>query len=204
MTVLPMFPLTSVLVPGMPLRLHVFEPRYLQLLRDVWPSPGEFGVVLIERGQEVGGSDQRFSMGTVARIGGLTGSGEDLDLAALGDRRLRVLRWLPDDPYPAAEVEYLPEPAWSDADAPLLTRAEKTVRRALAVASEFTDTDWPATVTLPGSGVDLAWRLAGVAPIGPLDRHALLSCVDAVDLLTRLIQATEEAVNALTGPTTEA
>ena len=51
MTPLPIFPLGSVLMPGMPLALRVFEERYLEMMRDVLPSPErEFGVVLIERG----------------------------------------------------------------------------------------------------------------------------------------------------------
>ena len=71
------------------------------MLRD----DGEFGVVLIERGSEVGGGDTRFDIGTVARVvraqelpdGGYA-------LATVGIRRIRVMRWLPDDPYPLAEV----------------------------------------------------------------------------------------------------
>ena len=66
---LPMFPLGSVLFPAMPLALRVFEPRYLQLLQDVLPAEApEFGIVLIERGQEVGGGEKRFDVGTVAQV----------------------------------------------------------------------------------------------------------------------------------------
>ena len=66
--VLPMFPLGSPLLPGQPLPLQVFEPRYLAMLRDIAEGEGEFGVVLIERGFEVGGGDARFSVGCVASI----------------------------------------------------------------------------------------------------------------------------------------
>ena len=66
---LAMFPLGSVLLPGMPLALRVFEPRYVELLSTVLgDTDREFGVVLIERGSEVGGGDVRFGAGTVARI----------------------------------------------------------------------------------------------------------------------------------------
>jgi Lon protease-like protein len=58
-TDLPMFPLGSVLFPHMPLPLRVFEERYLVMLsRILADDPAEFGVVLIERGQEVGGGDR--------------------------------------------------------------------------------------------------------------------------------------------------
>ena len=52
---IPMFPLGSVLFPHMPLPLRLFEPRYLKMLGDLLEQPDpEFGVVLIERGHEVG------------------------------------------------------------------------------------------------------------------------------------------------------
>src|SRR5439155_458702 len=65
-TPLPMFPLGTVLFPFVVLPLHVFEPRYRALTRDCLAGSGEFGVVLIERGLEVGGGDERFPVGTVA------------------------------------------------------------------------------------------------------------------------------------------
>ena len=69
MTVMPMFPLGSVLLPAMPLPLRIFEPRYLKLLGDLMGSENpEFGVVLIERGTEVGGGDQRMQIGTIASV----------------------------------------------------------------------------------------------------------------------------------------
>ena len=69
MPVMPMFPLGTVLLPGMVLPLHVFEPRYQQLVRDCLDAPPhEFGVVLIDRGSEVGGGDTRCDVGVIARI----------------------------------------------------------------------------------------------------------------------------------------
>ena len=65
---LPMVPLGTVLVPTAGLPLHVFEPRYRALVNDCLAGDREFGVVLIERGSEVGGNDVRTSVGTVARI----------------------------------------------------------------------------------------------------------------------------------------
>ena len=68
MTRLAMFPLGTVLLPGAVLPLHVFEPRYRTLVADCLAGEPEFGVVLIERGSEVGGGDVRRDVGTVARI----------------------------------------------------------------------------------------------------------------------------------------
>src|SRR3954464_4728260 len=108
--VMPMFPLGTVLFPHALLPLHVFEERYRRMTERVLRGDGEFGVVLIERGSEVGGGDTRFDVGTVARIvraqqlpdGGYA-------LATVGLRRIRAAVWLADDPYPQAQVVDLAE-----------------------------------------------------------------------------------------------
>src|SRR2546427_2200311 len=106
---LPMFPLGTVLLPYVVLPLRVFEPRYQALTRHVLAGTREFGVVLIERGFEVGGGDERFDVGTVARI---LEAAEAPDgrwrLLTVGSRRIRVEQWLEDDPYPRAMVLDLP------------------------------------------------------------------------------------------------
>ena len=61
---LPMFPLSAVLFPHATMPLHVFEPRYRTLMQDCLAGDPRFGVVLIERGSEVGGGDQRSRLGT--------------------------------------------------------------------------------------------------------------------------------------------
>jgi Lon protease-like protein len=199
MTPLPIFPLGSALMPGMPLALRVFEERYLAMMTDLLATPDrEFGVVLIERGHEVGGGDARFRLGTIARVAGMQRSGSSLEVVGRGFERFEVIDWLPDDPYPRAEVRRLPELPWSDADAAVLGQSETIVRRALARASEFEDQAWPATVKLPGEGAERAWRLAGIAPIGALDRYRLLGCTSTVELLDRLVACVQSAEEAWT------
>ena len=58
-----MFPLSAVLYPHAQIPLHIFEPRYRALTRDCLAGDSRFGVVLIERGAEVGGGDQRMAVG---------------------------------------------------------------------------------------------------------------------------------------------
>jgi hypothetical protein len=181
-----------VLLPGMPLAVRIFEDRYVALLRDVLADETrEFGVVLIERGQEVGGGESRFGFGTIARIGDLYRAAHWMQVLARGTERFEVEQWLPDDPYPRAEVRILPQASWTDTDGALLERANRIVRRGLAQASEFGDTQWNPAVKLPGEGVELAWRLAGIAPIGPLDHLDLLGSATASELLNRLIAHVE-------------
>ena len=102
---LPMFPLQSVLFPRAALPLQVFEPRFLRLIDDVLDGDRRFGVVLITRGSEVGGGEDRAIVGTIARVVRV-GALDDgrLTLVALGEQRLKVVDWLPDEPYPQATV----------------------------------------------------------------------------------------------------
>ena len=98
-----MFPLSSVLLPTMLLPLHVFEDRYRVMVDDVLRrDPPEFGVVLIERGSEVGGGDVRTTVGCTARVLDAERSPDGRwALLCVGEHRLRVREWLADDPYPA-------------------------------------------------------------------------------------------------------
>src|SRR5215217_7145860 len=108
---MPMFPLGAVLLPGGVLPLHVFELRYRQLVQDCLASTDrEFGVTLIERGFEVGGGDIRAMVGTVAKLVQVAETDDGrYALMTVGARRIRVNEWLPDDPYPVAEIEDWPD-----------------------------------------------------------------------------------------------
>jgi Lon protease-like protein len=190
-TELAMFPLGSVLFPHMPVLLRVFEDRYLIMLSRILGSePAEFGVVLIERGQEVGGGEHRFAIGTVARIAQLETTDALVGLVAEGERRIEVVSWLDDDPFPRADIRVLDELIWEEELRPLWTRAEQTVRRALAVASEYTDQAWSATVELSDQPVAAAWQLAAIAPLGPLDQVTLLRSTSMRQLLDAVIELT--------------
>src|SRR5690349_16753436 len=102
----PMFPLGTVLFPYALLPLHVFEPRYRMMMQHVLDGDREFGVVLIERGSEVGGGDSRFDVGTIARVVQIAELPDGrYAVSTVGIRRFRVRRWLDDDPYPRAEID---------------------------------------------------------------------------------------------------
>nr|WP_035837451.1 LON peptidase substrate-binding domain-containing protein [Cryobacterium roopkundense] len=193
-----MFPLGSVLFPFMPIQLRVFEERYLVMLaRVLQAEPAEFGVVLIERGQEVGGGEHRFRYGTVARITQVGADENVVALIAQGDRRIEVVEWLAEDPHPLARVREVADLEWDDSLLPLREEAEKTVRRALARASEFVDQQWAADVELSHDPVAAIWQLAAIAPVGPLDQVALLQASTAEALLTAVIDLTVSALATL-------
>src|SRR3954453_140621 len=93
--VLPVFPLGTGLGPGMRLSLHVFEPRYRQLVADLLgaedPSAPEFGVVALRQGWEVGSLGKLHEIGTSARVTGVLPHPDGrCDLAALGERRFAI------------------------------------------------------------------------------------------------------------------
>jgi len=189
-----MFPLGSVLFPHMPLVLRVFEERYLVMLsRILQDEPSEFGVTLIERGQEVGGGEQRFAIGTVAQITQLDAAEGFVVLVAEGERRIAIDNWLEEDPHPQADVRVLPELVWDESLRELRESTEATVRRVLAVASEFTDQTWSAAVELADEPIAAIWQLAAIAPLGPLDQVALLGSETAKELLTKIAELTLSA-----------
>lgn len=194
MTELPMFPLGSVLFPHMPLQLRVFEDRYLVMLAEILSSDTpEFGVVLIERGQEVGGGEHRFPVGTVAKVTELEAYGEFVGLVAEGGRRFEVLEWLDDDPYPRASIRYLDDLNWDDSLDEVQSTATRDARRALAVASEFDNQRWAASVELSDDPVAASWQLAGIAPLGALDQQSLLAATSMQGLLEGISESSREA-----------
>jgi uncharacterized protein len=189
--VMPMFPLGTVLFPHALLPLHVFEPRYRIMTQRVLQDDGEFGVVLIERGSEVGGGDTRFGVGTVARVvraqelpdGGYA-------LATVGIRRVQVVRWLPDDPYPRAEIAELgeaePDPAADDARRARAVQALREVRD-LYLLMDPRVPDLPA---IDEGALTASYEIAALSPLGPLDSQRVLEAAGAgarLDLLAELL-----------------
>ena len=65
---IPLFPLGTVLFPGGPLPLRIFEPRYLDMISDRMKRQRPFGVCLLSSGSEVGGSAEPHRIGTLANI----------------------------------------------------------------------------------------------------------------------------------------
>ena len=201
---LPKFPLGSVVCPFTAVPLRVFEPRYQALLDRVLASDRRFGIVLIERGFEVGGGDQRFEVGTVVRVA------ETADLpdghraiVVAGVERLRVVEWLRDDPHPWAIVEPLPDDGTSVGDG-LVDGAVAALRRVLALASEL-------GVDVGRIGTDVAadpriasYQISALAPVTPLDAQRLLEASgpgQRLELAATILEERSEVLRAeLAGP----
>jgi uncharacterized protein len=192
---LAMFPLSAVLFPHGLMQLQVFEPRYRRMVADCLAGDREFGVVLITRGSEVGGGDERADVGTVASID----TAEPLPdgrwhLVVRGRRRIRVTRWLEDDPYPLAVVE-----DWGTAlheAGEELGTAEAESRRVRALASELGEAPAvPGGFSFGDTPEEIAWSLCASAPISAFDRQRLLEAPgpeERLSLLVDLVRAVGE------------
>jgi Lon protease-like protein len=175
----------------------VFEPRYRELTAHCLAGDREFGVVLIERGHEVGGGDTRFDVGTVARIvqAGQLDDGRWM-LVNVGTERLRVLEWLDDDPFPRAHVERLGD-VTSAASSDGASDVAALLRRVLALHVELGDLTAPVDVQLDDDPALASYQAAALAPVGPLDAQRLLEIGDAGERLARLQELLTEDLAVL-------
>ena len=178
-----MFPLGSVVYPFTAIPIRVFEPRYQALLDRVLENDRSFGMVLIERGQEVGGGDVRFSTGTMVRViavNPIPGT-PDRAVVVAGFKRIRVLNWLEDDPYPMAEVEDYPDSEIDSLVDPEPARC--SLRRVFALASELGSDVSGIELELADDPLAASYQLAALCPLNALDSQRLLeACGAAVRL----------------------
>lgn len=198
MAVMPMFPLGSVLLPGGVLPLHVFEPRYRQMVIDMLADDDgepEFGQALITHGWESGGGDERASIGTVARMIQCEAlDGERYALVAVGTRRIKINAWLPDDPYPLADVDDFPD---VDPDPPNLAvevaATHSRVRAVLMLAAEAGEVHVDATETeIADDPLVATYHLSALAPVGPADRYRLLAAEGPTERLRILDEVLDD------------
>lgn len=173
-----MFPLGTVVLPTEPIPLQLFEPRYLVMIGDVLDGDRAFGTCLIERGSEVGGDDQRLDVATLVDVvDARQVPGGRWAVHGQGRSRIRVLRWLDDDPYPRADVEDFPDPTPGPAEVERLDEVraglEEAVATLLARRGRTVPPDWLANLSEDPSTA--SFQLAANCPAGPLDRYRLLA-----------------------------
>lgn len=197
-----MFPLGTVLFPGGILPLHVFEPRYRALTGYCLEHDQRLGIVLIERGSEVGGGDVRFSVGTESRIAEAAALPDGRwVLVLVGERRIRVERWLPEAPFPRAEVSDLEDDEGSGAspdDAAAWDGLVRRVHTALALKAELGE--WPPEQVAPELDRDpvvATWQAAGLGLVGPADGQRLLETGGVDDRLGLLTSMLDDEIGVL-------
>jgi Lon protease-like protein len=190
-------------MPAMPLSLRIFEERYLKLTGDlILEENPEFGVVLIARGPEVGGGEKRLEIGTLASVTDIGTLEQFYGIESIGTQRFRVKAWLPDDPYPLADIDFLPDLIWNDSLETARAQLETKVRNLLAFASEFGDLQYGPDTELNEDPMDSCWQLAGILPVGPLDQIDLLNSETTEELISKtheLVESLEETLKSMIG-----
>lgn len=181
---LPLFPLGTVLFPGGPLTLRIFEPRYVDMVGRCMKDLTGFGVVLLEQGREAAGPQlATASIGTEARIVDFYQLDDGLlGLTCLGQQRFRLLRaWRQEDGLNLGEVEDLP----ADPELPVpqdCAHLAAVIRKAIPRLGDpysfvepcYDDAGWVAN------------RIAELSPLEPPARQALLEAADPLERLRTL------------------
>jgi Lon protease-like protein len=175
---LPLFPLGSVLFPGMLLPLHIFEPRYRLLVRRSMEKEEPFGIVLIKSGPEVGGPAEPHHIGTTARIMGSTPlPGGRSFIIARGERRFAIESIDAErEPYLVARVRYLAEDDGAEASALADRAADLFGQYLTGITSTSNDarTEVPLGELREGTPAEVSFRIAGGLGIDAAERQRLL------------------------------
>jgi Lon protease-like protein len=170
---LPLFPLHTVLFPGLPLPLHIFEERYKQMIAHCLAEDVPFGVVLIERGLEAGGPAVPYRVGTAARITRLERQdGGRMNLVAIGERRFHIEELARDRLYLTGSVTWLTEGEEEDV-CELSARVRESLAVYLAGLFHLLDQE-PAEVELPDEPTRLSYITAAILQVGIGEKQRLL------------------------------
>jgi len=190
---LALFPLNTVLFPGMPLQLHIFEPRYQTMIRSCLDHQQPFGVVLIHQGLEAYGPLAKpVQMGCAARIIN-TIPLEDgrLNLTAVGDERFRILKLNYDLPYLVGEVESVPLERPSSIEiargarqlAPWVSEYLRLIQRIDAeIAPDL------SVIDLPEDPLVMLYLAASILQVPAVEKQHLLEVTYASELLAHVVR----------------
>jgi Lon protease-like protein len=189
---LPLFPLHLVLFPGRPLPLHIFEPRYRQMLRDCLNGDRRFGVLAIRAGCATGPDAEVFEIGTVAEIESVEQLPDGRsDIFTRGIQRFRLLRLVPGNPYLSGEVELLHEPPCADAD----SVQAKQLRELLLCYLKCLGAPPELLERIPNDPNELAYLAASAVQVEIPEQQRLLE----LDSTTHRVEATLRMVRRETG-----
>jgi Lon protease-like protein len=187
---LPLFPLNTVLFPGMPLPLHIFEDRYKQMINNCLEEKEPFGVVLIRNGKEaLGPLAQPHSIGCTARIVEVQKLSDGrMNINSVGERRFRIISLNYDAPYLIGNVEYYP---LGEGDPEQLLKVAGSlvpkVKQYMHILNEVEEIDLDPE-HLPGDPLILAHLSAVLLQIPAEKKQELLTSASALDLLNNTNQ----------------
>ena len=202
MVQIPLFPLHVVLFPGAALPLHVFEPRYREMMNEVLgteeaPNPDpSFGVVCIRAGYEVGAPAETHDIGCLATVEqAVRNKDGTMDLVVRGTQRFRIDERPPDDPYPRASVTVIDEkPGRAPERAVQLARA--ALDRYLAVVARISETESPE-LTLPPDPVIASFTASALLAVDLPILQELVEAKTASERLTSVAKIARSEAHLL-------
>jgi Lon protease-like protein len=196
---LPLFPLNTVLFPGMVLPLHIFEERYKVMMNHCISHEQPFGVLLIREGLEVGGTATVFDVGTAAQITQIDQLEDGrMNIASLGINRFKLIDLLDDsqpylmglvEEYPFAESDTPAAAHEADVLSPVLNRYLTALAKVGRVNISLDQ--------IPNDATTLAF-LSAIVLRAPLEeKQNLLSQASLVSLLRRVKSMLKEEIEVI-------
>ena len=185
---LPLFPLGTVLFPGLLLPLHIFEDRYRQLVRDLLaaPEPRQFGVIAIRKGRETGvdGIQALHAIGCTAALRQVKELEDGrYEVVTVGTRRFRLASLDDSKPYLQGQVDLLAEETGEQAAAAEAARVVRDAFRAYLNALAERGVTQISAPELPDDPVTLSYLVGASMIIELSDRQTLLAEPDALHRL---------------------
>ncbi len=191
---LPLFPLQTVLFPHAEQYLHVFEPRYQEMVNLCLKEDRPFGVVLIRSGSETGRAEP-YLVGTAVRIVGMhTYEDGRMDIHVRGERRFRIRNLDDSRSYLVGYVEPVVEMEFDvDSETPeLLARAKDEVEA--LIQKVFAHREFDVQVVFPPDPVALSFAIANLLPMENLDKQHLLETTDTYERVSALLPILESQI----------
>jgi uncharacterized protein len=184
---LPLFPLHVVLFPGSQLPLHIFEPRYLEMVEHLLDGDRRFGVIAIRRGSDTAADAETFGVGTFAEIEQVqrTANGT-MDVLVGGKARFSLDVRLPDEVYPLGQITPLPEEPGEDVERQLRD-ARAAVHRYVGAIARLQDSD-QVMPAIPVDPCAASHVLAATLQIDIPSRQRILEAADAAERLRMIAE----------------
>ena len=201
---IPLFPLQIVVFPGQEVPLHIFEPRYRQLVRDTLESDEPFGIVLVRRARPPGGPstdrEPTHEIGCTVRLEAVEEFPDGRwNIGCIGERRFRIIEKVGERPYWVAEVEYLDDQpdAESEQAYQVFGETAEVYREHLGLALALQNS-WQRTYRLPRRPLQLVNHIAARIEAPPSVKQEVLKAettVEQLNLLARILRGSNRQLH---------
>lgn len=184
---IPLFPLNTVLFPGMPLTLHIFEERYKEMINLCLHEQFAFGVVLIRHGQEADGWAEPYKVGCTAVITHLQSLNDgQMNLLVVGQERFEILSLKHDKPYLTGVIEHCPLKIGDIQEFKLSsTHLRPLVEQYLQILADASDVEFDME-QLPTKPLEMAFLAASLVQTPVEKKQSLLEINNIQDFISSL------------------